>query len=274
MTLALLDPVSPGDGGPVAFACRSDRWRPWLLPVAAAGHLALVALRPRRRDPSRAPGWTAGCCSIRSARSSSASVSVLFFLCSLYAPGYLALRSDRPNRVFCASLLALPGDDDAGHRLSHHLGLMWVAMEATTLASAPLLYFNHNARSLEATWKYLLIGSVGIALALLGSFFLAYCVAARRAANRLAAVRRPRPQRAAASRRPGCTRPSCCCSSATAPRWAWPRCTPGSPTPTAKRRASWARCSPAASPAAPSSRSCASTRSAAAGEEASSPARS
>ena len=51
---------------------------------------------------------------------------------------------------------------------------MWVAMEATTLASAPLLYFNHNARSLEATWKYLLISSVGIALALLGSFFLAY----------------------------------------------------------------------------------------------------
>jgi len=51
---------------------------------------------------------------------------------------------------------------------------MWVAMEATTLASAPLIYFNHNSRSLEATWKYLLICSVGIALALLGSFFLAY----------------------------------------------------------------------------------------------------
>jgi hydrogenase-4 component F len=51
---------------------------------------------------------------------------------------------------------------------------MWVGMEATTLATAPLLFFNHNPRSLEATWKYLLIGSVGIALALLGSFFLAY----------------------------------------------------------------------------------------------------
>jgi hydrogenase-4 component F len=51
---------------------------------------------------------------------------------------------------------------------------MWVGIEATTLATAPLLFFNHNARSLEATWKYLLIGSVGIAMALLGSFFLAY----------------------------------------------------------------------------------------------------
>src|SRR5947207_2920570 len=58
--------------------------------------------------------------------------------------------------------------------LSHHLGLMWVAMEATTLVSAPSIYFNHNPRSLEATWKYLLNGSVGIALALLGSYFLAY----------------------------------------------------------------------------------------------------
>ena len=69
--------------------------------------------------------------------------------------------------------------------LSHHLGLMWVAIEATTLATAPLIYFNHNARSLEATWKYLLIGSVGIALALLGSFFLAYSALAARARTSL-----------------------------------------------------------------------------------------
>ena len=63
--------------------------------------------------------------------------------------------------------------------LSHHLGLMWVAIEAGTLSSAPLLYFNRNQRSLEATWKYLLIGSVGIALALFGSFFLAYAAVQR-----------------------------------------------------------------------------------------------
>src|SRR6266478_1158817 len=57
---------------------------------------------------------------------------------------------------------------------AQHLGLMWVALEATTLASAPLIHYNHHARSIEATWKYLLIGSVGIALALFGTFFLAY----------------------------------------------------------------------------------------------------
>ncbi len=45
-------------------------------------------------------------------------------------------------------------------------------MEATTLASAPLIYFHRHHRSLEATWKYLLICSVGIALRLLGNFLM------------------------------------------------------------------------------------------------------
>ncbi len=100
-------------------------------------------------------------------------ISLLFFLCSLYTPAYLSVRSERPNRVFCACLLAALGMMSLV-TLSHHLGLMWIAMEATTLVTAPCIYFNHNQRSLEATWKYLLIGSVGIAMALLGSFFLAY----------------------------------------------------------------------------------------------------
>ncbi len=58
--------------------------------------------------------------------------------------------------------------------LAQHLAVVWVAVEGATLSTAPLIYFNQNARSLEAAWKYLLIGSVGIALALLGSLFLAY----------------------------------------------------------------------------------------------------
>src|SRR5207248_5384658 len=57
--------------------------------------------------------------------------------------------------------------------VSQAFGLLWVGIEATTLASAPLIYFHRHHRSLEATWKYLLVCSVGIALALLGNFFLA-----------------------------------------------------------------------------------------------------
>ena len=156
------------------FALPSSRGRAWLLPVGALGHLVLVYLAVFQTgtgpELSGLGGWLlldpVGKLVL-------GFLSVLFFLSSLYAPGYLALRSDRPNRVFCANLFVVQSMMTLV-ALSHHLGLMWVAMEAMTLATAPLLYFNHNARSLEATWKYLLIGSVGIALALLGSFFLAY----------------------------------------------------------------------------------------------------
>jgi hydrogenase-4 component F len=57
--------------------------------------------------------------------------------------------------------------------VSHHLALLWVGMEGTTLALAPLIFHRRDRRSLEAVWKYLVISSVGIALALLGTFFLA-----------------------------------------------------------------------------------------------------
>lgn len=60
--------------------------------------------------------------------------------------------------------------------LNQHLAVLWVAVEATTLASAPLIFFHRHHRSLEAIWKYLLVCSVGIALALLGRFFLAIAV--------------------------------------------------------------------------------------------------
>jgi hydrogenase-4 component F len=46
-------------------------------------------------------------------------------------------------------------------------------MEATTLSLAPLVFHRHDRRSLEAVWKYLVLSSVGIGLALLGTFFLA-----------------------------------------------------------------------------------------------------
>ncbi len=53
-----------------------------------------------------------------------------------------------------------------------HLGLLWVFLDATTFASAPLIYYHRHHRSLEATWKYVIICSVGIVLALVGVFLL------------------------------------------------------------------------------------------------------
>ena len=59
-------------------------------------------------------------------------VSALFLACALYVPAYLRLRAERPSQVFCAALLAFLAMMTLMIE-SQHLGLMWVALEATTL---------------------------------------------------------------------------------------------------------------------------------------------
>lgn len=54
-----------------------------------------------------------------------------------------------------------------------NVGVMWVAIEATTITSALLVPLHVSRASVEASWKYILIGSVGIALAFAGTV-LAY----------------------------------------------------------------------------------------------------
>ena len=49
-----------------------------------------------------------------------------------------------------------------------NIGIMWIAIEATTLASAFLVAFYNRPQSIEAAWKYVIICSVGIALAFIG----------------------------------------------------------------------------------------------------------
>jgi hydrogenase-4 component F len=99
--------------------------------------------------------------------------SLLYFGCAVYAIGYLALRRDRGNRVIVPCLLIFLTAMSLAIA-ARHLGLLWMAVEATTIASAPLIYYNRNRLSIEATWKYLLLCSVGIALAMLGMLFVAY----------------------------------------------------------------------------------------------------
>lgn len=50
--------------------------------------------------------------------------------------------------------------------LSGNLGLSWVAIELTTITSAVLVGFSGGARAVEAAWKYVILCSVGLALAL------------------------------------------------------------------------------------------------------------
>jgi hydrogenase-4 component F len=106
--------------------------------------------------------------------------SILFAAVAVYAVGYLTGPThDEPAKLhrfvpylllFLAAMTLVA--------VTHHLAVMWVAVEATTLSSAPLVYFYRRGPALEAAWKYLMICSVGIALALLGTFFLGAAEAA------------------------------------------------------------------------------------------------
>jgi hydrogenase-4 component F len=55
---------------------------------------------------------------------------------------------------------------------SNDLGYLWISMEATTLASAPLVAWHRDKASVEAAWKYLIICSVGIGFAFFGTALL------------------------------------------------------------------------------------------------------
>ncbi|MBM9510183.1 proton-conducting transporter transmembrane domain-containing protein [Actinacidiphila acididurans] len=63
--------------------------------------------------------------------------------------------------------------------LAENLGVLWVAVEATTVVTAFLVGHRHTRASVEAAWKYVVICSAGIALAFLGTVLVYY--AARQA---------------------------------------------------------------------------------------------
>jgi hydrogenase-4 component F len=58
--------------------------------------------------------------------------------------------------------------------VAHNLGVMWVALEGTTLASIFLVTFYGRRTSLEAAWKYAMIGGVGLSMALFGTILTYY----------------------------------------------------------------------------------------------------
>ena len=157
-------------GALAAWLVPDNRQRPLLLPLVATLHTAMVLDLLADTPPPVMGGWLY---LDRLGALILLSCSVLFLVCAVYSVGYLGYRQERSNRVLCMGLLVCLSAMGMV-TMTQHLGLLWVALETTTVSMAPLIYFNHNARSIEATWKYLLLCSVGIGLALLGLLFLAY----------------------------------------------------------------------------------------------------
>jgi hydrogenase-4 component F len=68
--------------------------------------------------------------------------------------------------LFAGSMLAAP--------MMSNLALLWVAIEVTTVISALLVALEGTDGSAEAAWKYILIASAGLSIALLGTIFMYY----------------------------------------------------------------------------------------------------
>jgi hydrogenase-4 component F len=169
MTLLHALVLLPALGALGAAVHRTEAYRTGWLLVIAALHLVLTGLAWTGAPPPTLGGWIAldaiGLIVLTV-------VSVLFAAVAVYAVGYLRRENPRGGRAFVSCLLAFLSAASLV-ALSHHFALLWIGLEATTLAVAPLIFHRHDRRSLEAVWKYLMLSSVGIALALLGTFLLA-----------------------------------------------------------------------------------------------------
>jgi len=115
--------------------------------------------------------------------------SFVALVCSIYAVGYF--RQDERNGIFrekqeLPTTLAIPKlrvyysltplfvFSMVLVALANNLGILWVAIEGTTLASVFLVIFYGRETSLEAAWKYAIIGGVGLSMALFGTILTYY----------------------------------------------------------------------------------------------------
>ena len=102
-------------------------------------------------------------------------VSIVGLVSAIYSVGYMRSEVRMESAVgleklrwyylfFNATMLAM-----VLSVLSNNIILLWVAVEATTLATAFLVGFHETTTSLEAAWKYVVICGVGVGFALFGT---------------------------------------------------------------------------------------------------------
>lgn len=178
----------PAVAGLIAFFLNSDKSRRALLVFTAIAHTSLTIYSWLNKPEPLFYDWlvldNTGLLFL-------SITSVIFLAVAFYCAGYLSREKAKhldfeeniffknaSEAVFTGFLLLFLSTMSLV-TISNNFGLIWVAIEASTLVSAPLIYFHKHHRSLEATWKYLMICSVGIALALLGNFLFAVSFTAK-----------------------------------------------------------------------------------------------
>ena len=104
-------------------------------------------------------------------------VTFLFMTTSIFARGYLALGEGANARrygrrfyagfnLFCWTLIVVP--------LVNGLALLWVGIEITTVVSAVLVAIDDTEGASEAAWKYVLLASLGLGIALFATIMMYY----------------------------------------------------------------------------------------------------
>lgn len=116
-------------------------------------------------------------------------IAVILALVLVYSIGYLrhipAGRFSSPRWFY--SLTFLFTFTMIAVYLSANLGMLWICVESTTLASALLVGFYNTKGAVEAGWKYLVVCTVGIAFALFGTIAL-YLAAVKSGVNPASAL--------------------------------------------------------------------------------------
>ena len=173
--LALLVPTLPLVAAALTAVAGWRRLTAWLAPAAAAGVTAagiVLGVRVLDRGPVTAVA------NLVRVDALSAFMVIVIGLVALiatsYGVAYIGAELDHGHTtaagartygvlvcLFVAAMLVAV--------VANNLGVMWVAVEATTIATAFLVGHRRTRLSLEASWKYMVIGSVGVALALFGT---------------------------------------------------------------------------------------------------------
>ena len=178
MPLLALLILTPAAAGLACLATRSRRALAALGVLAFSATLAMgIALVRQVLARRVVTEWNGFLCADALSAWMVLVISVVSLASSIYAAGYLrrdladGAVTERRFREFYV-LTPLFGASMFLVVLANNLGVMWFAVETTALSSVLLVALYNRRTSLEAAWKYMILGSLGLALALMGTVFV------------------------------------------------------------------------------------------------------